>query len=85
MNNAAKSAYPTLDYNQDYRHLELTEEGLSKRERIAMEAMKGILSNNWCINQYGDDIKIIDPGDVAIHAIRYTDALLKELEKSPAP
>jgi hypothetical protein len=68
-------------YSEDTRPLYL----LSKREEIAKAAMQGILSNHWCENQFGTDIKVLSPNDVSNQAVLYADALLKELEKPPAP
>lgn len=45
--------------------------GLTKREQFAMAAMQGIVSN-----------MLMRPDDVAEKAVKYTDALLAELERT---
>ena len=50
--------------------------GLTKREYIAIEAMKGILANPQVIEGIGDVERKYE--DVIKHSFRHADAILKE-------
>ena len=57
--------------------------GLTKREAFAMAVMQGMITSRYA-GEYMDEIndKSFDkPSGLANNAVRYADALLKELEK----
>lgn len=68
--NGGKSSGVAFDR---YGHVDYKSKGLTKREHFAGLAMQGIIS--------ADTRKIYGSERVAIDAINYADALLKELEK----
>tara|TARA_R110000803_G_scaffold95395_5_gene163390 strand:- start:3281 stop:3562 length:282 start_codon:yes stop_codon:yes gene_type:complete len=58
-------------------------QGLTKREAFAMAAMQGMITSRYA-GEYMNEIndKSFDkPSGLANNAVRYADALLKELEK----
>lgn len=78
MENKDLSAFPFVESAVPGESVSL---GLTKREYIATMAMQGILANHWCQNDYLNHIEAIGEDSVVTQAIRFTDALLKELEK----
>lgn len=62
--NSEQPAYPIFN---EYGHAEMDDKGLTKREYFAAMAMQGILASNNRMS-------------VAENAIKFADALLKQLE-----
>lgn len=59
------------------------QEGLTKREYAAIEAMKGLLSNGAHAEHFAGNNPFPVPYLVAENAIQYADELLKQLELTP--
>ena len=75
MNNADRAAYPTPDtYDPTNGQVFYGNDGLTKREYFAAMAMQGLCANSIT----GSHNK---PSNLAIDAVMYADALLKELDK----
>ena len=77
MNNADKPAMPTVYADMGHngqREIYCDNYGLTKREYFAAMAMQGLCANSIA----GSHNK---PSNLAIDAVMYADALLKELDK----
>ena len=73
MNNADKEAFPRAGFSGPMGYSKPVS-GLTKREYFAAMAMQGLCANSIA----GSHNK---PNNLAIDAVMYADALLKELEK----